>query len=50
MITIENISVTGFAAALRGMRNPLNSWKKATAPSPTSTGKRSLISVPMTSI
>ena len=29
MITFENISVTGFAAALRGMRNPLNSWKKS---------------------
>ena len=29
MITIENICVSGFAAALRGMRNPLNSWKKS---------------------
>ena len=29
MIQIENICVSGFAAALRGMRNPLNSWKKS---------------------
>ena len=29
MIAIENIAVTGFGAALRGMRNPLNSWSKS---------------------
>ena len=29
MIKIENICVSGFAAALRGMRNPLNSWQKS---------------------
>ena len=26
MIKIENISISGFNGALRGMRNPLNSW------------------------
>ena len=29
MLTIENVCVSGFAAALRGMRNPLNSWNKS---------------------
>ena len=29
MIKIENIEVRGFKAAIRGMRNPLNSWNKA---------------------
>lgn len=29
MIKIENISVSGFEGALRGMRNPLNSWHLA---------------------
>ena len=29
MIKIENIEVSGFRAALRGMRNPLNSWNKS---------------------
>ena len=29
MLKIENICVSGFAAALRGMRNPLNSWNKS---------------------
>ena len=29
MIKIENIEVQGFKAAIRGMRNPLNSWNKA---------------------
>ena len=28
MITIENAKVFGFSDALRGMRNPLNSWAK----------------------
>lgn len=27
MIKIENVEVFGFEAAIRGMRNPLNSWK-----------------------
>lgn len=27
MIKVENISVYGFEAAIRGMRNPMNSWK-----------------------
>lgn len=27
MIKIENVDVYGFEAAIRGMRNPLNSWK-----------------------
>lgn len=27
MIKIENIEVSGWEAAIRGMRNPLNSWK-----------------------
>lgn len=29
MIQIENINVTGFEAAVRGMRNPMNSWEKS---------------------
>ena len=29
MITIENTSVFGWEAAVRGMRNPLNSWDKS---------------------
>ena len=29
MIKIENIDVSGWEAAIRGMRNPLNSWDKS---------------------
>ena len=29
MIKIENVDVCGFEAAIRGMRNPLNSWDKS---------------------
>lgn len=29
MIKIENTEVTGWEAAIRGMRNPMNSWKKS---------------------
>lgn len=29
MIKIDNIDVTNFRAALRGMRNPLESWEKS---------------------
>lgn len=29
MIKIENVEVTGWGAAIRGMRNPLNSWDKS---------------------
>ena len=29
MIKIENIDVVGWEAAVRGMRNPMNSWKKS---------------------
>ena len=29
MLKIENFEVTGWEAALRGMRNPKNSWKKS---------------------
>lgn len=29
MIKIENMEIFGFVAALRGMRNPMNSWKLA---------------------
>lgn len=29
MISIENVQVVGWEAALRGMRNPLNSWDRA---------------------
>ena len=29
MITFENIYVSGWEAAIRGMRNPLNSWDKS---------------------
>lgn len=28
MIKVENIAVSNFEGAIRGMRNPLNSWKK----------------------
>lgn len=29
MIKVENIDVTGFEPAIRGMRNPMNSWEKS---------------------
>ena len=29
MIKLENTEVTGWEAAIRGMRNPMNSWKKS---------------------
>lgn len=29
MIKITNTEVTGWAAAIRGMRNPMNSWSKS---------------------
>lgn len=29
MIRIENVEVTGWKAAVRGMRNPMNSWNKS---------------------
>ncbi len=29
MIIIENIQIFGFEPAIRGMRNPMNSWKKS---------------------
>lgn len=29
MIKIENTEVIGWEAAIRGMRNPLNSWEKS---------------------
>lgn len=29
MIKIENIAVSGFESAIRGMRNPMNSWNKS---------------------
>lgn len=29
MISIENVEVTGWEAAIRGMRNPMNSWEKS---------------------
>lgn len=29
MIKIENIQVSGFEAAFRGLRNPMNSWNKS---------------------
>lgn len=29
MIKFENIEVTGWKAAIRGMRNPMNSWEKS---------------------
>ena len=29
MIKVENVEVTGWEAAIRGMRNPLNSWQKS---------------------
>lgn len=29
MIKIENTEIVGWEAAIRGMRNPLNSWEKS---------------------
>lgn len=29
MIKIENVDISGFEAAIRGMRNPMNSWDKS---------------------
>ena len=29
MIKIENVEIFGWQAAIRGMRNPLNSWEKS---------------------
>ena len=29
MLKIENTEVTGWEAAIRGMRNPMNSWDKS---------------------
>ena len=29
MLKIENTDVTGWEAAVRGMRNPMNSWEKS---------------------
>ena len=29
MLTIENIEIFGYKAAIRGMRNPMNSWSKS---------------------
>lgn len=29
MLCVENIAVTGWEAAVRGMRNPMNSWEKS---------------------
>lgn len=29
MIKFENVEVMGWKAAIRGMRNPMNSWKKS---------------------
>ena len=29
MIQIENTEVTGLKAAIRGMRNPMNSWSQS---------------------
>ena len=29
MIKIENVDIFGFDAAVRGMRNPMNSWDKS---------------------
>ena len=29
MLKLENTEVTGWEAAIRGMRNPMNSWEKS---------------------
>lgn len=29
MLKIENVEVVGWEAAIRGMRNPMNSWGKS---------------------
>ncbi len=38
MLTIENVQVFGFQAAIRGMRNPKNSWSKSDSTFEMSTG------------
>lgn len=43
MINVENISVTGFDAAIRGMRNPMNSWDKSDSYDAVDCGKCGLI-------
>lgn len=43
MINVENISVTGFDAAIRGMRNPMNSWEKSDSYDAVDCGKCGLI-------
>jgi hypothetical protein len=39
MIKIENIEVYGWKAAIRGMRNPLNSWDKSDSVKDVDTGR-----------
>ena len=34
MIEIENVEVMGWEAAIRGMRNPMNSWEKSDSIAP----------------
>lgn len=43
MIKVENISVTGFDAAIRGMRNPMNSWEKSDSYEAVDCGKCGLV-------
>lgn len=43
MIKVENISVTGFDAAIRGMRNPINSWEKSDSYEAVDCGKCGLV-------
>lgn len=43
MIEVENISVTGFDAAIRGMRNPMNSWEKSDSYEAVDCGKCGLV-------
>lgn len=40
MIEIRLIEVNGFGAAIRGMRNPMNSWENATSGASSAAGSR----------
>lgn len=40
VIKIENVTVSGWEAAIRGMRNPMNSWIETLPYSEVITGER----------
>lgn len=43
MIKVENIGVCGFDSAIRGMRNPMNSWEKSDSYEAVDCGKCGLV-------